>query len=297
MQRTAENLPRVLNIETHSKRAAIIFAADQGQPPIHVSGIALARGEVLVWDSGLPGHHRSAAACQWGAMSLALEDLAVAGNAIIGRELAPPPFPRRITPSAPVLTRLLNLHEAAAQLAKTAPHILAETEVGRAIEHSSVEATVRCFATGNAVDERSVFRHHTRVMRQLEEFLQANPEGPLYIAELCTAVGVSYPTLRASCQEHLGMSPKRYLWLRRMHLARYALLRANPEIATVTEIATNFGFWELGRFAVEYRLLFGESPSTTLRHPSQGLDPRREHRAARIRDIYAHRGVSFFQFA
>jgi AraC-like DNA-binding protein len=271
MQRAHESLPRVLNMVNTPHRAAVIFATDQSQPVIHVTGTALSRGEILVWDSGLAAHHRSAAACQWGAMSLPQEDLAVAGDAIIGRELAPPSFPRRITPPALVLSRLLKLHEAAGHLANTAPDVLAKPEVGRAMEQGLVEAMVLCFGSGDPVHERSAYRHHARVMRRFEQVLQANLEGPLYMTELCAAVGVSHSTLRTCCQEHLGMGPKRYLLLRRMHQARRALLRGGPESTTVTEIATNYGFWELGRFAVEYRSLFGESPSAALRRPPDDL--------------------------
>jgi AraC-like DNA-binding protein len=88
----------------------------------------------------------------------------------------------------------------------------------------------------------------------------------LYLAEICSAIDVAERTLRISCEEHLGMGPIRYLGLRRMHLVRRALLRADPS-TTVTRIVTDHGFWELGRFAVAYRALFGESPSATL-HPT-----------------------------
>ena len=65
------------------------------------------------------------------------------------------------------------------------------------------------------------------------------------------------------------MGPIRYLTLRRMHLVHRALLRADASSATVTSIATGHGFWELGRFSVAYRALFGELPSETLRRPMQ----------------------------
>ena len=65
------------------------------------------------------------------------------------------------------------------------------------------------------------------------------------------------------------MGPIRFLTLRRMHLAHRALLRADQSKATVTQIVTNHGFWELGRFSVAYRALFGESPSETLRRSAE----------------------------
>ena len=43
------------------------------------------------------------------------------------------------------------------------------------------------------------------------------------------------------------MSPKRYLWLRRMHLVRGLCGSADAEKTTVTEIVTDYGLLELGR--------------------------------------------------
>jgi hypothetical protein len=216
MQRADENLARVLDYSAHSGRTAIIFATDQGQPAMHVSGMPLTNGEILAWDSRLAAHHRSAASSRWGTMSLTHEDLATFSAAIVGRELTSPSCARRIRPSVPSLSRLLSLHEAASHLAKTAPDILANPGVGRAMEQALIEAMVSCVAAGDPVDTGSAHRHHSIVMRRLEQVLEANSDELFYMAELCAAVGVSYPTLRACCQEHLGMSPKRYLWLRRM---------------------------------------------------------------------------------
>jgi transcriptional regulator GlxA family with amidase domain len=103
------------------------------------------------------------------------------------------------------------------------------------------------------------------VLRRFEQILEANRDEPLYIPEICAEIGVPGRTLRHLCQEQLGVSPRRYLWLRRMNQTRRALTLADPHANTVTDIAAKHGFWEFGRFAVTYQQLFGEAPSVTLR--------------------------------
>ena len=122
-------------------------------------------------------------------------------------------------------------------------------------------------ADGARVETDRRVRNHVSVMARIEDFLEGRQNRPVYLSEICAAAKASERTVRASCNEHLGMGPVRYLWLRRMHLARHALLRADHEEDTVTAIAMAHGFWELGRFSVDYRELFGEAPLATLRRP------------------------------
>jgi AraC-like DNA-binding protein len=273
MGRFDEDRPRVMRVTPSGSRTLILFATDPGQPAISVNGIETSAVQIAMFGLRWPYYLRSPAVSGWGTMSLTPEDLATAARAVIGRELTPPSFMLPIKPPMASLPRLLTLHEATGHLAKTAPDILAKPQVARAIEEALVEAMVLCLSGGQCDEVRTVHRHRASVMRRLEDTLIAKSDEPLYMAELCAAVGATYWTLRDCCLEYLGMSPRRYLWMRRMNLARRALQSADAENTTVTDVATNYGFWELGRFSVAYRSLFGESPSAALHRPPDSPKP------------------------
>jgi transcriptional regulator GlxA family with amidase domain len=209
-------------------------------------------------------------------MSLAPEDLAAYGRALVGRELNAPPATRVVRPSPAAMARLVKLHTAAAGLATDAPDILAHPEVARATEQELVRALVTCLTEGEPV--AAVRAGQRPVMQLFQQALEAHAGETLYLSELCAEIGVSDRNLRLLCRDHLGMSPHRYLWLRRMNMARRALARADAAQSTVTAIAMDHGFDEMGRFSVQYRRLFGESPSATLRRTPD------EPRPARIDD-------------
>lgn len=91
---------------------------------------------------------------------------------------------------------------------------------------------------------------------------------PMTMAELCKAVGASPRKLGYCFAEVLGTSPARYLRLSRLNAARSALRCAAAEGdsgAGVQDIAAGLGFWHFGQFAHDYRNLFAELPSQTLK--------------------------------
>jgi AraC-like DNA-binding protein len=110
----------------------------------------------------------------------------------------------------------------------------------------------------------------TDLVEQAERLALAHIDEPLHISTLCRTLEISERTLRKAFHKIHGLPPCRRLRMLRLSEARRALLAADYRRVTVTEIATEFGFLELGRFSVEYRKVFGESPSQTLHHTLPG---------------------------
>jgi transcriptional regulator GlxA family with amidase domain len=164
---------------------------------------------------------------------------------------------------------LRALHERAASLARATPSILADTEATRGLEQSCIEAMIECLRFERGEPDRAAVGRHQLIMRRFFAVVEAIPERALYLSEICAAIGTTERTLHRCCQEQLGFGPKRYLLLRRPHMAQRALRHAEPANTTVASVAASFGFWDFGRFASAYQNTFGETPSVTLRHSGQ----------------------------
>jgi len=108
-------------------------------------------------------------------------------------------------------------------------------------------------------------QRYRQIVGRIEGLLHSDRGEQLHVDDLCRAASVSERTLRNAFRKVHGVSPYRYLRGFRMTQARQALMAAGARRATVTEVAMQFGFLELGRFSVDYRSAFGECPSATLR--------------------------------
>jgi AraC-like DNA-binding protein len=263
LTRFHENLPRIQKGVIRPGRKAFGFLTKSNQSDLYSCGRPLSPGEIHVNNFDVT-HHKSGGDFSSATISLPTEEFAAASVALVGREFPDASTRQFIRPNPGLMERLLTLHEMIGQMAKTMPDLFAATEVVRALEQQLVYTLVKCLSEGTVSTMTTGALRHDVIVARFEEFLEAHPNTPLYLTEVCGAVGASERTLRCACEEHVGMGPIRYLHLRRMHLARRALLRADSS-STVTRIATDHGFWELGRFSVAYRELFGEAPSVTLK--------------------------------
>jgi AraC family ethanolamine operon transcriptional activator len=96
------------------------------------------------------------------------------------------------------------------------------------------------------------------------ELMLGHADEPLSILEVCSRLGTSRRKLNYGFQDVLGTTPVKYLRALRLNNVRRALRQAAPGV-TIQDIASQWGFWHLSQFAQDYKHLFAELPSDTLR--------------------------------
>ncbi len=166
----------------------------------------------------------------------------------------------------PALAARLRLHlrmmlSAYKQMAETAPVAL----------RTSLERTFLSFlglllehAQGETVRSRSLTRRVAAV-RLCEAYVKEHIESNPTLLDLSVISGLRLRSLINAFQAVIGLSPMAYLKRTRLGNARRLLQHADKEHTRIIDVAANLGFWHMGHFAADYRAMFGETPSDTLR--------------------------------
>lgn len=141
--------------------------------------------------------------------------------------------------------------------------LLADASECKAAERQLMNDLSGSFANFKAQAHHATPIQRRKMLKRAIAFIE-NLRVPITIPEFATASGMSQRSLELAFQETLGITPRQYLHWHRMNRIHRQLLASDVEATSITRIATHWGFTELGRFAVEYKRLFGESPSVTL---------------------------------
>ncbi|HYZ41586.1 MAG TPA: helix-turn-helix transcriptional regulator [Stellaceae bacterium] len=261
--RCEEELPRIAYLSLAPAPVFVAFSTDSGPLPVW-RGRQWQTGEIMLRSRGERLHQATAGPSTWNVIALAPVELEKYGRALWETPLTPPPVGRVLRPAARDTARLRRLHAQTCRLAEPKPKMLAHPEVARAIEQGLIQALVTCLVAAKIQADSAAKRHHARIMIRFEEALAQYLGRPLPMPELSELIGVTDRTLRACCAEFLGISPSRYLQLRRLKQVRVALRDADPLRTNVAEVARAYGVTEMARFAEAYRAAFGETPAATL---------------------------------
>jgi AraC-like DNA-binding protein len=264
-----EHLPRILLVAVPPD-VMLVALPGTGEPAPVLGGESVGRHEIMTLGPGERLHMRSHGRYRWGAIWLPVSELVRYGSVMTGSAFAVPSGVLRWRLRPAIGRHLRRLHSVAIGFVEGRSDALADRETAHGLEQQLIEALVNGLAKGSAIEPPPDTHKHRDLAVRFEALLMSEPQRAFRMAEFCAALGVSEKTLRLACAEQLGMGPIEYARRRRMELVRRALGRGSPETISIAHLARRYGFRGLGRFAAEYRTLYGELPSATLR---RGLDP------------------------
>ena len=102
------------------------------------------------------------------------------------------------------------------------------------------------------------------IAQTAREFIEEHYDESFRMEDLCRETGVGVRTVQRCFRDYFDVTVTEYLKTKRLDAAHRDLGAADPKTDSVTEIALQHGFGHLGRFSVEFKERFGESPGVTL---------------------------------
>jgi AraC-like DNA-binding protein len=150
----------------------------------------------------------------------------------------------------------------AQQLDSSAPKLPAAVcrELEQAVQTAFLFASRHTFSH---LLEREESLPGDRVVRRIEEFIEANWQEAITIDRLAAEAGVSTRAIFRAFERSRGYSPMAFAKAVRLKRAREILTSGNPH-TSVTAAAFKSNFASPSRFAKDYREAFGELPSETI---------------------------------
>lgn len=162
------------------------------------------------------------------------------------------------------------------------PKILSCPNSQEAMIDDLCELLFQCFYS-NGNDSKKHMRKqnvHRYMVEKSKDYVLSEKGSKVSVLDLCAELRVSRRTLHNAFVNVLGINPVTYIRYLKLNEVRKKLINSNPEVASVADVATEFGFWHLGIFSTYYRQLFNEMPSVTLKTMPKFYCSRVQHASA-----------------
>lgn len=155
---------------------------------------------------------------------------------------------------------LVNFFKSSMQIVKSRPAITKNAHFCNELS-STAMMLITDSLLNNIEPNRNLPHKSWKILAETREIVNLRQENPISVAELCESLSMSRRSLQYHFEQAINTSPVAYLRAERLNGVRHLLKTAN----SVTEAATHWGFWHFGHFSHEYKIMFGELPSTTFK--------------------------------
>jgi AraC family transcriptional regulator, ethanolamine operon transcriptional activator len=148
----------------------------------------------------------------------------------------------------------------------TDPTLLAHAQVQRTLSSALLGHLLA--STQSAIHGPTAppsYQARKAIVERAREYTLSHVDELVTVAELVEVIGVSRRTLQYCFQDVFNTNPVQYLRGIRLNGARRELRNRNSHTTHVQDVAARWGFWHLSHFSTDYRTMFGELPSETLR--------------------------------
>jgi len=232
-------------------RITIGFLLSDREPGC-INGIRSRAQDLVVFPEGGELDYVLPPATEWCAFQLDRDALLAAG--------IPAETIRRMSVISPRAGR----HARLAQLMRAAVDGLVSTPEQKRFRGALIEELYQALSPKWDQGRHPNFYDRADLLRRFERLVDEQGPERRSIAELAQTLGVRRRTLELAFHDYLGLSPARYAAVLRLNAMRRELLRASADTLRVADLAQRYGIAHLGRFAGDYRKMFGELPSQTL---------------------------------
>jgi AraC family ethanolamine operon transcriptional activator len=266
VQSGVDGAPNVSEIHVAPGRTGLLLVGP-GSPPKFVDGREIGAGSLCLLQPGSLVEVSSPAATSWLSVTADPEPVEREAALLAGEPLGSAPAPTVSFSSAPAdvatLRTLLLEVTGAFDSAPRGLHPEAAANVERALLRSLARFSLD---SAPRMERRRTLRvDRSSAFRSIFEFLRTLSKEPVYLEDLCRATGLPERTLRLLFLEQFGESPVRVLRAHRLCLVYAALQAPGAGLKQIRRVAESRGFWHMGQFSADYRELFGERPTDTVR--------------------------------
>lgn len=165
-----------------------------------------------------------------------------------------------------IMRRLRNvLHTICESIDNNSVRQIQHIEIQNLIVHKVPYLLAQALMASEAHTIRTTADKRNLAFTTAIDYIHSAPNQLVSISKFCHDTGINERTLQRAFLDQYGITPKSYIQMQRLNNTYKALLHSDPESTKITDIALSQGFWHMSQFASDYRRLFGELPSDTLK--------------------------------